>query len=435
VTAPDTERLAPAALRDLQEERFAAQWDHVRRRSAFYRAKLGAVCDRALDLEGLAGIAETDKDELRASQLAAGPFGDYLACDPDDLVRVHRTSGMTGKGMTLGFTARDAAVIAAVGARAMRAAGLRPSDRVIHCLNYQLWTGGVTDHLILEAAGATVVPFGVGNTVGLVETIRELGVTAISCTPSYPALIERVLRDELGLEPRDLGLRIALFGGEAGLDDREFRRRLEETWGFAVRNANFGLSEVLSILGSQCEHTDDLHFHAGDVVFAEILDPATRERLPIEEGVTGELVCTHLLREAQPLVRYGCRDRVTVTGTGPCACGRTAWRFRIAGRTDDMFNVRGVNVFPTAVRAVVAAHPRLATGELRIELHGGGPYDRIVLRVEAARGLDPSAHGRAAATLTEAIKRSIGASAAVTVVPYGAIERTAHKTSWIERYP
>jgi phenylacetate-CoA ligase len=342
---------------------------------------------------------------------------------------------MSGTGMNLGYTARDAAGTAAVGARGMRAAGLRPDDRVVHCLNYQLWTGGVTDHLILEAAGATVVPFGVGNTRGLIEAIRELGVNAISCTPSYPALLAKVLREETALAPRDLGLRIALFGGEAGLDNADFRRGLEETWGFAVRNANFGLSEVLSILGSQCEETTDLHFHASDVVFAEIIDPATLERLPIAEGSSGELVCTHLARECQPLVRYRCRDIVTVTGTGPCACGRTAWRFRIAGRTDDMFNVRGVNVFPTAVRAVVAGLPELLSGHLRIDLRGPGPYDRIELRAEAAAGLPASRLAEAKAVLDERLKRAIGAGADATIVAYEALGRTAHKTSYVERHP
>jgi phenylacetate-CoA ligase len=260
-------------------------------------------------------------------------------------------------------------------------------------------------------------------------------VTAISCTPSYPALLAKVLREETDLEPRDLGLELALFGGEAGLDNDDFRRTLEDTWGFAVRNANFGLSEVLSILGSQCDETTDLHFHAGDAVYAEIIDPATLQRLPIAEGTTGELVCTHLARECQPLVRYRCRDTVTVTGTGPCACGRTAWRFRIAGRTDDMFNVRGVNVFPTAVRAVVAGLPELLSGHLRIDLRGPGPYDRIELRAEAAHGLPAERRAEAKAVLDERLKTMIGAGADATIVPYESLGRTDHKTSYVERHP
>ncbi len=412
--------------------RWTAQWDHVRSRSRFYRARLGSMCDREVTLEDLTAIEPTTKEELRASQEAHPPFGDYIACDEAGVIRLHRTSGTTGRGMHLGYTAADAEVVARTGARAMRCAGLMPADRVVHCLNYQLWTGGVTDHLILEAAGATVIPFGVGSTRQLVDVIRELGVTAISCTPSYPALIEQVLREETDLAPRDLGLRLALFGGEAGLDNPQFRRRLEDTWGFAVRNANFGLSEVMSILGSQCEATTDLHLHARDAVFAELLDPGTLERLPFETGVTGELVCTHLEKECQPLVRYRTRDLLTITGAEPCACGRAAVRFQVSGRTDDMFNVRGVNVFPGAVRVIVESLP-VASGHFRIHLAGPGPYDRIDLRLEAGLDVPPEAFPAVAAETAEAVRRRIGASAAVTVLPHGALGRTAGKTSLVVR--
>lgn len=208
---------------------------------------------------------------------------------------------------------------------------------------------------------------------------------------------------------------------------------MEETWGFVARNANFGLSEAMSILGSQCEHTNDLHFHAGDAVFAELVNPADDAALPIAEGVAGALVCTHLDKQCQPLIRYRTRDVVTVTGTGSCDCGRTSWRFRIAGRTDDMFNVRGVNVFPGAVRAVIAERPDLSSGHFRIHLRGPGPYDRIELGVEAADGLPAEKGPEAAALLAEAIRRRIRAGAAVTMMPCQSLPRTAGKTAWIAR--
>ncbi|HEY7690232.1 MAG TPA: phenylacetate--CoA ligase family protein, partial [Dongiaceae bacterium] len=183
----------------------------------------------------------------------------------------------------------------------------------------------------------------------------------------------------------------------------------------------------------QCEATNDLHFHAGDAVFVELLDPATLQRLPIAEGNAGELVCTHLDKQCQPLIRYRTRDVITVTGTNRCECGRTAWRFRITGRTDDMFNVRGVNVFPGAVRAVIAERADLASGQFRIHLRGPGPYDRIELSVEAAKPLPPERWPEAAATLAEAIKRQLRAGAAVSMVAFGSLPRTAGKTVWIER--
>jgi phenylacetate-CoA ligase len=285
--------------------------------------------------------------------------------------------------------------------------------------------------MTLEEAGACVVPFGVGNTRQLLETIVELGVTAISCTPSYPALLEKHLREE-GRDPRGLGLSLGLFGGEAGLDNVEFRGAMEAVWGFRVRNANYGMSEVLSNFGSQCDRTNDLHFHGADALFAEIVDGGGNS-LPVREGVSGELVCTHLDKECQPLLRFRTRDIVTVTGTDPCACGRTAWRFRVTGRADDMFNVRGVNVFPSAVQGAILGRPDLASGQFRILLAGKGPWDRIAVRAEAARALPQTAWPEAAHALAAAIRATTGATAEVTLVAHDSIPRTAGKTALIER--
>lgn len=432
---PEVETLSPATLRSLQEARWTEQWRYVRTSSVFYRRKLSGWLDRALTLDELQELPLTEKDELRLSQEADYPFGDYVACAEKRVVRLHRTSGTTGRPLILANSRRDAEIVAEVGGRSMWASGLRPSDRVVHCLNYCMWTGGFTDHTTLEAAGATVLPFGVGNTRQLIDAILDLKITAISCTPSYPALLESVLRQHYpGLQPADLGLKLGLFGGEAGLDNAEFRAQMEARWGFKVRNANFGLSEVMSILGGQTDWTTDLLFHAGDVVFAEILDPATLQRLPIREGTVGELVCTHLRKECQPLVRYRTRDVVTVTGTEPGPDGRTAWRFRVSGRTDDMFNVRGINVFPSAVRAAIESLPALSSGHFRIVLRGPGPYDRVELRAEAAAGLAPTDWEAAARRLEIAVRERAGASALVEMVPFEFYERTDGKTQWVEKH-
>ena len=190
---------------------------------------------------------------------------------------------------------------------------------------------------------------------------------------------------------------------------------------------------MLSILGGQTDWTNDLLFHAGDVVFAEIIDPETLQRLPIVEGTVGELVCTHLQKECQPLVRYRTRDVVTVTGTDPGPDGRTAWRFRVTGRTDDMFNVRGINVFPSAVRVAVESLPQFSSGIFRIILKGDGPYDRITLSVEAAQGLPVTRWPDAASEIEKAIRERVGSTAAVTMVPFEYFPRTEGKTRWIDR--
>lgn len=296
-----------------------------------------------------------------------------------------------------------------------------------------MWTGGVTDHLALEAAGACVIPYGTGGTAKLLETIQDLGVSVISCTPSYPALLEKILRETTGKDPHELGLTMGLFGGEAGLDNPEFRSSMENTWGMSVRNANYGTSEVLSIFGGQCERTNDLHFHGSDAIYLEVLD-ANGNSQPIQEGTTGEIACTHLAKECQPLLRYRTRDVITITGTDRCACGRTGWRFRVTGRTDDMFNVRGVNVFPTAVQKAILACPEISSGQFRIQLNGPGPYDRIEVRAEAAANLPVDAWPGAAVQLAETIRKFAGATANVVIVPHNHYPRTDGKTSWLERF-
>ncbi|HEY5597695.1 MAG TPA: hypothetical protein VIK47_02715, partial [Kiloniellales bacterium] len=358
----------------VQQARWARQAAHVGAASRFYRALLG---NRKLTgkLPELADIPLTDKEMIRKDQREHPPFGSYLASDADAISRVHRTSGTSGIAMNLALSRRDAVLTAAVGGRAQAAAGLGPGHRVVHCLNYQLWMGGYTDHSTLEATGATVVPYGVGGSEGLIRAIRELGVTAISCTPSYPAVLEQVIADRFpGLAPRDLGLQLGLFGGEPGLDEPAFRQRLEDTWGFAARNANYGVSDVLCNFAGQTDVCNDLHFVALDVLYPELIDPRDGGRKPWAEGESGELVLTHLAKECQPLIRFRTGDIVTLTGTGRAACGRTAPRFRVVGRSDDMIVVRGLNMFPAMIAGVINQFAELS-GEYRIVLDRPPPYD------------------------------------------------------------
>ena len=259
------------ALAAHRQRLWERQRDYVAAKSALHRrAWNGAAPPQRL--EALAELPLIDKEMLRESQRLHPPFGDYLASEPAGIARVHRTSGTTGTAMNLALSAQDALETAIVGGRAQAASGLGPGHRVVHCLNYRLWMGGFTDHTTLEATGAAVVPFGVGDTRLLIRTIRELGITAISCTPSYPAVLEQVMAEDFpDLRPRDLGLKLGLFGGEAGLDNPEFRRRLEDTWGFQVRNSNYGVTDVFCNLAGQSEVDNDLHFMALDVLHPELI--------------------------------------------------------------------------------------------------------------------------------------------------------------------
>jgi phenylacetate-CoA ligase len=420
----------PADLLPHRQEAWRKQARYVAESSLFYRALWDGKVPPA-DLRHLPELPLADKAQLRLSQAAHPPFGDYLAAPREIAVRLHRTSGTTGQATNLALSARDCRITEAIGGRCHRAAGLGPGHTVVHCLNYQMWMGGVTDHMTLEATGALVVPFGVGGTELLIRTIRELGITAISCTPSYPAVLERVLAEKFpGLAPRDLGLRLGLFGGEAGLDDPALRERIRATWGMEPRNANYGVSDVLSNFAAQCEHDTRLHFMAADVLWPELIAPDSMQPLPLEAGVEGELVLTHLARDCQPLVRFRTGDIIALDETAPCRCGRTGFRFRVVGRSDEMVVVRGLNLFPTMVAAVLSEMPELS-GDYRIVLPGPPPYDRLPLHVERARCAPDAAD--LAARVAAAVKTRLGASAEVTVLPPGSFPVTEGKTRRVIR--
>ena len=425
---PGAEFLPLDEIRSLQRERWALQLEYLEARSAFYRENFAPL---PRSLEAFADFPLTDKQMLRDDQARHPPFGSYLAGEENEIRRVHRTSGTTGVAMNLALSRADAEMTASVAGRAQSAAGLGPGFRVVHCLNYCLWMGGYTDHAGLEATGATVVPYGVGGSEGLIRVIRELGIDAISCTPSYPGLLEQVIAEKFpGLEPCDLGLRLGLFGGEPGLDEAAFRERLESTWGFSARNANFGVSDVLCNFAAQTEQCNDLHLLACDVLYPELVDPDSGVLLPWREGERGELVLTHLAKQCQPLLRFRTGDIVDLTATGTADCGRSAPRFRVVGRSDDMVVVRGLNLFPPMISGVLHRFDELSGG-WRVQLDAPPPYDFLPLQAELAHPVDD---GEALARRVEtAVKAELGASARVVLLEPGSLPRTEGKTRHVFR--
>lgn len=420
---PDAEFLPPGDIAKIQRQRWPLQADYVNSNSRFYR-DLGYRMPESLD--ALETLPLTDKEMLREDQRRFPPFGSYLACDEAAIRRVHRTSGTTGVAMNLALSDADAEMTASVAGRAQSAAGLGPGYRVVHCLNYQLWMGGYSDHAGLEATGATVIPYGVGASDGLIRVIRELGIDAISCTPSYPKVLEQVIAESFAdIEPRDLGLKLGLFGGEPGLDQPAFRQRLEETWGFRARNANFGVSDVLCNFAAQTEYCEDLHLVACDVLYPELIDPESAEVLPWRAGERGELVLTHLAKQAQPLVRFRTGDIIDLTATDIAACGRGAPRFRVAGRSDDMLVVRGLNLFPAMIAGVLNGFDELSGG-WRCVLEHAPPYDYLPLEAELERAVEDES-GLAAAIETE-LKSKLGASARVELRAPASLPRSEGKT-------
>jgi phenylacetate-CoA ligase len=382
--------------------------------STFYAERVRGVAD-------LPQLPFTTKEELREGQRADPPFGPHLCAPRERLVRMHVTSGTTGEPVAVGFTRSDHDANSAVGGEAFRIAGLRPDDVVAHCLNYALYAGGIADHMALEASGATVVPVGIGQSRRLLELIPRLGITAIFGTLSFPAYLAGRAR-ELGMEPRELGIRHIVTAGEPGAGLAAVRSEIEQAWGASVVDT-FGMSDVWSTMGGACEQGEGLHLTVGDHTVMELVDPESGEPVPLEDGATGEFVWTHLRREASPLLRYRSADLGRVW-TSACACGRTTPRIRIDGRRDDMLRVQAVNVYPQAIGTILAADTRL--GRYCVVAEG----DPIVppLRVFVEAGPDVDLGG-----LTAELEDTLRARFAVVRLEPGSLPVAEHKTRIVHR--
>ncbi len=335
--------------------RLNSQLEWIAERSQFYQKLIGKKALAAASQAGsLSGLPFTTKMDLLTDQANCPPFGSNVCVALNEVSRVHKTSGTTQKPLIILLTERDITDAIRAGGKAFQAAGLKPDDIVVHCLNYCMWSGGLTDHQCLEATGASVVPYGVGNSHALIEMIISLGVTAIHCTPSYLTKLWDVVTQEFGLKPRDLPLRLGLFGAEPGLQYPGKRMRIEQDWGIRAMNANYGLSEVLSIIGSECEARDGFHFMGEGSLIVELYDFKVGKNVPLEPGEIGELILTNIFKKAQPLIRYRTGDIVEIVGTGLCCCGRRSFRFHVRGRSDNMIVVGGVNVFPSAIERILS---------------------------------------------------------------------------------
>jgi phenylacetate-CoA ligase len=352
-----------------------AQLEYLEASSPFYR-------ERIRGRRELTELPFTTKDELRESQRREPPFGEHLCAPPERLVRLHVTSGTTGEPVAIGLTQRDHEANSRLGGEAFAIAGLRPTDTVAHCLNYALYAGGIADHMALEASGATVVPVGVGQSRRLLDLIPQLDITAIFGTLSFPAYLAQRAREH-GLEPAELGLRHIVTAGEPGAGLAAVRAEIQRQWGCSVADT-FGMSDVWSTMAGECGEGEGLHLTTGEHALLEVIDPETAEPLPLTDGVQGELVWTHLNREASPLLRYRSSDLATVW-TAPCTCGRTTPRIRIGGRRDDMLRVQAVNVYPQAIGELLhgARHAIVADGDPIVpplHVYVEGPADADALR-------------------------------------------------------
>jgi phenylacetate-CoA ligase len=416
------ETLAPGAVRRLEQDRLSEQIAYNHASSPFYRAKLDAAGvrpEQIRDRNDLARVPFMEKTEVADSQ-ADGTLLGVNQCAPlDRIVRIQATGGTTGQPIRIGLTRRDIADYGEVGAQALWTMGCRPGDIVFECMNYNLYSGGLSDHLTFETLGAATIPFGVGHSERLLTMMAGLkDPVGIWATPSYAIRLADVARD-LGIEPRSVGLRKGYFSGEAGMQVPGYREKIESTWGMVARD-QYGTGE-LGLHSGECEQQNGVHFGATGIAIAELIDPDSGETLPFEDGQQGEVVYTSIHREASPLMRMRSHDLMQVF-TEPCACGRTSFRFRILGRSDDMFIVKGVNVFPLSIQAVLMKLAPRLTGEFRVVIDRPPPIDYPVpLTVEVAHDLPAPRHDQLSRDVIERLQRELNFTAAVTLVESGTI--------------
>jgi phenylacetate-CoA ligase len=407
-------------------EAYREQLAYLTGRSAFYRAKLPPDPG---GLDEIAHLPLTTKQELRATVTPENPFGAHLCVTRDEIVRIYSTSGTTGTPSYIPLTAGDLENWITGSSRSYAASGVQAGQRIVSTYNAGPFVAGAA-LASFDRLGLCHVPVGTGNTERLVRAIELLEPEAVVLTPSYAA---RVIEwaDEQGFDLAGSSVRRVLVAGEPGGGEPAFRARLQEGWGARVTEA-MGIGDIGVSLWGECEHQDGMHLGAHGFVHPELIDPATGEALPLEHEARGELVLTHLRHRAAPLLRFRTRDHVEVR-TSPCPCGRPGPRIRCLGRTDDMLIVRGVNVFPSAVRDVVGGFAPRVSGHVLVRPAGSGVKQDppLPVRVELARGAP--ADDALAQAIRDRLRSVLVVQTQVELVPWGTLQRSEYKSQLVER--
>ncbi|MFM9885744.1 MAG: phenylacetate--CoA ligase family protein [Burkholderiales bacterium] len=406
------------AMLPARQRVFEKQWAYLWQHSKYYRRTLAAAglrADRCPSLADLSDVPFTWKDDFRASQEHEPPFGEHLAAERSSLRQIQTSSGTTGRPMAIAFTAADAEASSEILRRGYVSIGFRPGDTVLHAFSMsRAWIGGLCMVEGYLRMGATVLPIGAeAGRDKILEMMQMFRPSCIGATPGF--LLNLGLRaQELGIDSTSLGLRQMLTGGEPGGGIPSVRAQISELFGCSLREV-MGGTDFYPMVWAECPAQSGMHFLAADYGSFEIVDPNTGGSKSLEEGAVGEIVYTHLQREAVPILRFRHRDIVQVTRVGRCECGRSTPQIRCIGRADDMMIVKGVNLFPSAVRAVVGEHPGLGP-EFRIVKPKGhytlpGP---VKLKVEATPDSTVTAQ-----ELAKTLQNRLSVSFEVSFVPPG----------------
>jgi phenylacetate-CoA ligase len=416
----------PEQLAD-DDRSYRAQLAYLLERSAFYRDKLAGAEPAGLDR--IAELPLTEKQELRDTVTADNPIGAHLCAEPAEIARIYSTSGTTGTPSYIPLTAGDLDNWVTGSARSYAASGVESGQRVVSTYNAGPFAAGAA-LASFDRIGLCHIPVGTGNTERLMRAIELLRPEAAVVTPSYAAyLVEWAA--ERGFDLRGSSVVRVLVAGEPGGGEPAFRSRVEEGWGARVTEA-MGIGDIGVSLWGECEHQDGMHLGARGFVHPELIDPETGKAIDMDDRATGELVLTHLRHRAAPLLRFRTRDHVEVR-TSPCPCGRTGPRVRCIGRTDDMLIVRGVNVFPSAVREVVSEFAPDVSGNILVRPRAEGVKQEppLPVTVELSRGA--SEESSLADAIRERLRSVLVVQTRVELVPWGSLKRSEYKSKLVER--
>jgi phenylacetate-CoA ligase len=423
-SAPDY--LPTPQLKQIQLQRLQAVITRAYTHVPLFKQRLDERRVKPADIRTLADLQQlpfTIKNDLRDTY----PFG-LFASPMREIVRLHASSGTTGKPIVVAYTQADLDVWSEVILRSFAACGLHQGDIVQNAYGYGLFTGGLGAHYGAEALGATVIPISGGNTDRQIMVMKDFGVTAVCCTPSYFIhLIERA--GEMGINMKDLPVRVGVFGAEPWTDSmRDHIQANSQVKAYDI----YGLSEIVGPgVGVECREQNGLHLFE-DHFYPEIINPETGEVLP--DGQEGELVLTTLSKQAMPIIRYRTRD-ITSLDTAPCACGRTLRRIRRIGRrSDDMFIIRGINVFPSQIEsALLAVEGTLPHYQIVLTRDKG--LDHMVVQVEVTSSVFSDKVGTLETLqgkLSHSLERTLGLHVQVSLVEPHTLQRSEGKAKRVQ---
>jgi len=410
---------------------YLEQIEHLFDRSRFYRDKLtaaGFASPRAAGgLDEIAALPLTEKDELRQSRSAEQPIGTHCTATREEIVRIYSTSGTTGTPSYIPLTASDLEVWVRTSARSYAASGLTRGERIVSTYNAGPFVAGAALGAF-DRLGLCHIPVGTGNTERLMAAVDLLKPTVAVMTPSYALHLAEWARQR-GMDLARCSVRRLMVAGEPGGGEPAMRAQLEAAWGASVTEA-MGIGDISVSLWGECEAKAGMHFSGRGFVHFELIDPVSGAALPIADGATGELVLTHLVNRSTPLLRFRTRDHIRLS-VGACSCGRTAPRVRCIGRTDDMLIVRGVNVFPSAVREVVNEFAPDVTGVIMIRPRAAGVRQEppLPVAVETAPGakLEGLAH-----RIRARVRDKLVVTTEITLAAAGSLPRSEYKSKLVE---